>query len=549
MLDWQLNEYLSRLDQREDAQKDASLPLIKTATGEWRLAQSERERLLMESIYGVDLDPGAVEVTRLALLFKLLEHGIEQPLRPLPDLSQNICRGNALIGPDFDFSWSKVKFSEVGVFDWEQTFPNVLQAGGFDVVIGNPPYIDSEWMMACLPDWRNYCTRRYRTAVGNWDIFCVFIEKAVQLCQEGGIVSFIVPNKLASADYAAKTRSLLIQSNQLLSIRDYSRVSVFSVAVYPLVFIAQKGKPHVHSNIQYEVMNGLEADTDEEGRSPFTSVSQSYSIDYSRCLASPEMPWSFSTPPQQVDLVNRLRQDFPLLGSLAQVTGAATVAEAYLMRSLIHNHPVPEDGDLCVVNSGTIDRYRWRWGEKPLRYLGNVYEYPVIPRSLTEHLPQTRYQQAIQAKIIVAGMSKTLECGLDQHGTILAAKSTSVIRSALDLRYLLGLLNSRLIQSYFKNSFEGNGLKGGYLRIGPPQLRQLPIRILNLDDPTEHQHHDHMIELVDQMLALQKQYNPLAPLPNANQLQNQISQLDLQIDQLVYCLYGLTNREIAAISP
>ena len=95
-----------------------------------------------------------------------------------------------------------------------------MAANGFDVVIINPPYIDSEWMTTHHPEARKYCASRYRAASGNWDIFCVFIEKALELCKPRGLASFIVPNKLGSADYASDVREILSVQNHLISIRD-----------------------------------------------------------------------------------------------------------------------------------------------------------------------------------------------------------------------------------------------------------------------------------------------------------------------------------------
>jgi len=83
-------------------------------------------------------------------------------------------------------------------------------------VIGNPPYIDSEWLTKTNPELREYCNSRYQSAKGNWDIFCIFIEKALNLCKKSGLSSMIVPNKLFSSDYAQALRAFLSSSNSLM---------------------------------------------------------------------------------------------------------------------------------------------------------------------------------------------------------------------------------------------------------------------------------------------------------------------------------------------
>ena len=127
---------------------------------------SERKKILLNNIYGVDIDPQAVEVTKLSLLMKVLEGENEQTIQPflrlfhqraLPDLGDNIKCGNSLIGPDFYQQRSLLAMSDdeklrVNVFDWDSELPKIMKSGGFDVVMGNPPYIRQE----SLSDFKEY---------------------------------------------------------------------------------------------------------------------------------------------------------------------------------------------------------------------------------------------------------------------------------------------------------------------------------------------------------------------------------------------------------
>ena len=445
------------------------------------LSRLEREQILLDCIHGVDISPQAVTITKLSLLLKLLENH-PRSQQPLPDLSYNIRCGNAVIGEDFKGNSSFENYP----INWQKAFPKVFYSGGFNIVIGNPPYVDSEWMMRYLPEWRQYCTSHYKSATGNWDLFCVFIEKSLTLCRSDGFISLVVPNKLASADYASGARSLLTTASQIITLHDYSQSAAFEAAVYPLVFVAKK--------------RSTPLDRQEPGA-----------------------VWAIAATVQESQLLDRLREQFPQLEAIAQVNGAATVAEAYAMQELI------EEGQdstyLRMVNSGTIDRYCFLWGKKPMRYLGQSYLHPVIVKG--DRLPPKRLQQAQQPKIIVSGMTKRLECALDQEGSFLAGKSTSIIflSQGCDLYFLLGILNSRLISFYLKNHFSGNSLKGNYFRVGSPQLRKIPICLSKNPEP--------MIKLVIHRLT--------ETIP-AN-----LQMIDRQIDQLVYQLYGLTDSEIQII--
>ncbi len=508
---------------------------------------ADRQKLLLRCIYGVDLDPEAVQITRLSLQLQCLEESLSN----LPDLSANIHCGNALIGSDFELNQGAGAGDRTRPFDWNCAFPT-LMTRGFDVVIGNPPYLDSEAMTVCWADWRSYCGTHYRSATGNWDIFCVFIEKALHLCRSGGRVSFVVPNKLASADYAATVRSLLTKTHQLISIRDYSQVGVFAAAVYPIVFVAQTHLETRHLETRHPKTCSIHKPICYETMQTVDQVGRSQQLDRNR-FDHPQRAWCLAGLAQQADLLNRLYQDFVPLGAIAQVLGAATVGEAYAIQPLMQEDGSGAVGNLPVVNSGTLDRYCLRWGQKRLRYLGNSFLYPVIPFAAANQLPIKRHQQALQPKIIVAGLTKRLECATDLTGAILAGKSTSIVLSTLDLRYLLGLLNSHLLSTYFMSSFSGNRLRGGYLRVGPPQLQQLPIPPLDLTHAADQQRYMQMLQLVDQMLDLQEQFcwaeaGTVETIRNEN-LRKAIAQIDHHIDDLVYDLYGLTNAEIKAIAP
>src|SRR5207244_8836641 len=126
------------------------------AGGEWKLTTTERKRILLQNIFGGDIDAQAVEVTKLSLLLKVLEGESEQTLatqlrfyheRALRDLGRNIKCGDSLIGPDFYEQQQMTLLDEeeryrINVFDWNAEFPEIFKAGGFDAVIGNPPYVD-----------------------------------------------------------------------------------------------------------------------------------------------------------------------------------------------------------------------------------------------------------------------------------------------------------------------------------------------------------------------------------------------------------------------
>ena len=335
--------------------------------GDWELTTAERTDILLRHIYGVDIDQRAVEVTKLSLLLMVLTG---EPGRVRPDLAGNIRCGNALIEPDFHDREPQLPYDEnqarVYAFDWRREFSSVFaSAGGFDAVIGNPPYLDSGTMTRFIPEWRDYCVNKYRAAAGNWDVFCVFIERALDLCRPGGYHSFIVPNKIGSARYATNIRAIITGENDLSQIRDYASVPLFPASVYPVVYSVRKQRPDDTVPVRYERM--------AYGEAGAVRPALAQRLDRSRYFRADGSPWAIFADLAPASPVDRLTSSFPALSAAASVHGAATVAEAYELAPLIQEAAAAAAGDLRVVNSGTIDRYVNLWGEKPMRYLGSSY--------------------------------------------------------------------------------------------------------------------------------------------------------------------------------
>ncbi len=571
------------------------------------LTDADHGRILSRHIYGVEFDANVAAIARQNLLNHCRHHTVTPvAIADLPNLHSNIQSGNALISLNPTSPPPATRHQRPSPFSWQTHFPHILQQGGFDVVIGNPPYVDAEAMTTHLSDWRRYCQEHYRSASGNWDLFCVFIEQALNLCRVGGYVSLVVPNKLGSASYAATTRQVLLEGNTLLALRDYSQVPVFPVAVYPLVFVVQRGVPQAHTPVCYQRMVAPAAGSTDPAMPPSDPLlsqpvltqrllSQqivTQALDCQRYFHPPQQPWPIFADLQGQELVMRLRQRWPALGAIAQVLGGATVAEAYAIQPLITDCPnapaqfdatvapvvapkvAPVVAPLRLVNSGTVDRYRVLWGVKPMRYLGQIYQHPILEPEQESQLPAKRRQQARSPKLIVASMTRQLEVAMDSSGAWLAAKSTTIVmvnpglgthssptqppRSPLDLRYLLALLNSRLLSFYYTVVFGGDRLNGGYLRIGPPQLRTLPIALVEQDDPSRNQRHaewqewrsryDQIIAEVDQILDWSDQWVDQPDPKQQQRLQQAIERSDQRIEALVGQVYGLSPAEMEQVA-
>lgn len=542
MMRWYLGRYIG--DDPEKHARGRPPRVFRGPTGDWQLTTSERKRILLTHIFGVDIDLQAVEVTKLSLLLKVLEGESSEQMgrsfemfheRALPDLDDNIKCGNSLVGSDF-FDYNKRSNEEIrfriNPFDWASEFPMIFKDGGFDAVIGNPPYVDSEWMTRTNPELREYCTAHYEVAKGNWDIFCVFVEKAIELCKASGRSSLIVPNKFLSADYAQAIRDYVKNEATLISVRDYSKVKVFPVSVYPVVYVAANKTSRSGDVVKYEVMRQDD---------PEITVASITEIPFSKLKTEPN--WSSAGHGEDGALIQAIAKRGAPLETVAVVNGAATVSEAYDIQPLIHDWEKSISTYLRFVNTGTLDRYSNLWAHSPTRYLKKTYLKPIVPASNWPRLPKKRLQEAQAEKIVVGGMTKVLECAFDD-GSSLAGKSTSIVlKKSVSLQYILPILNSKLMSFYFRKRFAGLTLEGGYLRIGPPQLRLLPIPVPDRFPEISLQ----LEKLAVEMTRRNAECLQAKTTHERTVIERQISSLDTKIDNLVYKLFALDPMEIAAI--
>jgi len=183
LLDWHRDWYVEKGTEKYAKRKRPVL--YQTHGGEWKLTTAEKKRILLNNIFGVDIDPQAVEVTKLSLLLKMLEGESEQTLsrqlklfheRALPDLDKNIKCGNSLIGPDFYKGQQMAMFDDeeryrINVFDWQTEFPEIMKMGGFDLVIGNPPYLRIQGLQEYYGNQIEFFINQYESSVTlNWAI-------------------------------------------------------------------------------------------------------------------------------------------------------------------------------------------------------------------------------------------------------------------------------------------------------------------------------------------------------------------------------------------
>jgi hypothetical protein len=218
LLDWYRDRYL------EDGPQKHKNEIVPDTVGNWRLTLGEKKKILTRHIYGVDIDSQAVEVTKLSLLLKVLETETQLKLfheRALPDLGRNIKCGNSLIGQDFYQNQQLLLLDDedryrVNVFDWKQGFPDAMKSGGFDAVIGNPPYVDIKGMPTVEAE---YIFSKFAFSNNRINFFAAFIEKSLQIVKEDQFrFSMIVPTALLTQDSYQALRKRIVEGFRIKSV-------------------------------------------------------------------------------------------------------------------------------------------------------------------------------------------------------------------------------------------------------------------------------------------------------------------------------------------
>ncbi|WP_332450659.1 Eco57I restriction-modification methylase domain-containing protein [Methanoculleus sp.] len=574
------------------------LPVYQVTETDWRLTTEEKKRILLNNIYGVDIDPQAVEVTKLSLLLKVLEGEKSERIgkqltiageRVLPSLHENIKCGNSLVGPDI-YNDVQVTLDDeetifrINAFDWNRAFPAVMQAGGFDAVIGNPPYVRLQAMKEWAPVEVEVYKRLYKTArKGNYDIYVVFVEKGLDLLNDQGQLGFILPHKFFTAKYGEPLRELIATGEHLAEVTHFGYQQVFKGATtYTCLLFLSKAK---NASFRYQKVDDLN-EWKKEIRSPNDTLPKS---------AVTISDWNFVLG-DDAALFEKLERFERKLGHIAHVfVGTQTSAEDVfvLTNCRVEGNFVKgmskASQEEVSVERGCIKRFLK--GRQIRRYVhpeSNIsvicpYEitednFRLLPKNeLVEKYPST-FEYLSKHKKMLAEREKGRFKGdnwyaygypksmtLFQRNKIVCPFYDNKAAYSYDTEgyffktgygiipndsefsdyYLLGLLNSQLLFWYYKKVC--TFLNSGYAHYMTQYIEQIPIRTIDPANPADVARHDRMVALVEQMLDLNRRLAAAKAPHEKEVLAGMIDATDRQIDRLVYELYGLTEEEIAVV--
>jgi len=485
------------------------------------LDQWERRAILLGNIFGVDLDMQAVEIACLNLLLRSLARR-----ETLPSLADNIRQGDSLIsGTEEELkSYFGDNWREKKPFNWEQEFKDIMANGGFDVVIGNPPYVQLS-MEEKLPfGLKDFLLDKYKSSMGRLNTFGFFIKRGIELLRDGGYLGFIIPNTILTQDYYEELRRSILETCAIETIASFVDLPFRDAVVENAVLILEKNKSEKIRNSNkvavYKVNEELSFELDKSITQEIFSQSHKCSfnihIDESRTL-----------------LRKKLEESSWPLSKFVNTNQA--IALKHERERWVSKTKIDESYKPLLVGGRNINRYLIAWDKHYLHY-----------DRAGIHSGGDEEKFVVKEKIFFRRVADRLIGTLDTnqfYGLHTLVVMTLKEETPFDIRFILALFNSKLLNFYYRSVFAST--KKVFSEIGARQVARLPVKSLNLSTLEDKKMHDALVALVDKMLELNKRLAPIRDTycNERDELLREIKRTDAEIDQKVYQLYGLTEEE------
>ncbi len=516
LLDWHKNFY-SNNGKPSKGKKDNPL------TPEGNLTTAEKKRILLNNIYGVDIDVNAVEVTKLSLLLKCMEGETEASIatqmklfheRVLPTLDSNIKDGNSLIDTDYysgvlDFGDDK----KIKPFNWRKAFPEIFHDGGFDVIIGNPPYVN----LVALPiEQRNYLQANYKTCRNKSDLYSFFLERACELVKEGkNKFGFIVPHTWLATESFELLRKKLIDEKRIESISEMGFKVFEGVTVSTIILICSTKNKTITVNNK---------DFSERFIIPLSKwAKDDYHID---------LDWSET----KEHLYNKIEKDSTPLEKIIEFSrGIKTSDDERFL------HHTAKNKDYHKIYRGrNIKSYALNWDGEYIWYR------PDLMKEKVGCLPHSREFFDVPEKLITQRVNSSMQLLVaydNSQNYFLDTTNVSRYTSwdkVHSLKYIAGVLNSKLINYWYCNKYK-------MPTIGLYELHSVPFKTIDFKNKTDRALHDEIVGHVDTLIKLNQEIQEVKLASKIERIKSKIDFATDAIDKIVYCLYDLTKDEIKVV--
>lgn len=539
--------------------------------GQLRLSTQERKKILLNCIHGVDIDAQAVAVCRLSLQLLLIENDSQQQFEfghILPNLQNNIRAGNSLVGVDFDSALIREELESVyNPFDWESAFPEAFKQGGFDAVVGNPPYLNVDVVWGKQDRRLGYLRSHYpHIHTDKTDLLYYFLEKGSSLCK--GELGFIVSRSFLEADKAQKLRGWLSQNTQVREILDFRNALVFPrIGINTAIVRLTKSLAVKNSFFKRWIANTLPT-----GYSAATlrdpANFQSVTVPTSKLAAD---VWNFGQDDvrsvvSKMDRMAKPWSKFSVVGR-GMETGANKSFE--VENDFVKKHPEVAPFVLPRATNSEIRRYSIETPRKLTLYLGGQSDFLRLPEVIQTHLESQREVLEGRAafkrgncewwqftfalhhelfkfpKIVTPYMGRETTFAPDFSASNFYSNDLAIIylTDAEFPRYaLLALMNSDIANFRFEYITKLKG--GGQREYLPSQILKFPVPFTDAFDPLVQE-----LEQIGKELCNLSTIQNSALLPDERiEIEGSMSILRTQAEVIIAKLYNLSDSDLDVIN-
>ena len=597
LLDWHLDYYYK--EERRESSEKKGLIYKDDKTREYKLSIEEKRRILLNNIYGVDIDGQAVEVTKLSLFLKLLENEgkalskegqaslfkTSDITKILPSLTENIKCGNSLIGSDYyaEKNLNILGMEEqkrVNAFDWEVEFESIFKAGGFDCIIGNPPYIKEYTNKDCFDG-----LHKHPCYQGKMDLWYFFGVLGIKLIKENGLVGFIAPNNWITNAGASLFRNFIIENAKILKYMDFGNYKVFEKAsIQTMIYIMKKTNRNEKYLVRYSRLNNekakevevldflakkknkdfihFQAEISKEEcinnyilflNSEIASVLNHIKEKSDAKLENDEITTGIDV---HQDFCNRISaielEDISLQGkgifnlsndeynSLNLSTEEKKLVKPFYTSKELYRYYANKENKLWVI-----------YTDSKFKNKNEIAPYPNIKAHLDKFtkiitsdnkpygLHRARNEEFFKGDKIISLRKTIAPCFTYTDFDCYVSQSYNVIKTnRFNLKSLLAILNSKLMKFWLKHKGK---MQGNNFQVDKEPLLELPLI------QVQEKENEELKLLVDEMLNTLEKLENTKFEQDKKFLKQRIDILDSQINSIVYSLYGLSEEEIKIV--